>query len=156
MGHWNVSEIGSSYRADAHKLLVQCQVKPSVPANNNNTSMVSANLVSSSSSASSQDKTPVADSNSSTSNKSPTTESVIPSSSGSSNSVAEEQSSESDCNVKEFYCPVCLSAMKPSDSSQLSCCHSFCNSCWSQYFDVEITQGITTSKSLYNVLSIIH
>ncbi|KAA0203044.1 hypothetical protein HAZT_HAZT004184 [Hyalella azteca] len=154
MCQWNLSEIVSSYRADAHRLLIQCQVKPSMPANNNNTSMVSANLVSATN----------------TSNRS-TTNTPFPSNVGLMSSTSMEKagdcvtlcssSSKSECSsrdvvcgsnaiiqqesdVKECCCPVCLCAMKPSESSQLSCCHRFCNSCWSTYFDVEITQGITT------------
>ncbi|KAF2348146.1 IBR domain, partial [Trinorchestia longiramus] len=161
MCQWNLSEIVSSYRADAHRLLVQCQVKPSVPANNNNTSMVSANLVfttiqsSRTTNTSSSSSVNMSATSCSSTDKSADSITVCSSSSskpqtilGGVSSGVETVSSVSilpeECDVKESCCPVCLCGMKPSESSQLSCCHRFCNSCWSTYFDIEITQGVTT------------
>lgn len=41
-------------------------------------------------------------------------------------------------------CPVCIQTQPFDKFHNLSCAHSFCKSCWSMHFEIQITQGIST------------
>jgi len=41
----------------------------------------------------------------------------------------------------EVRCETCLSDIAAEDSTTMDCGHTFCNSCWGQYFTINITEG---------------
>lgn len=46
---------------------------------------------------------------------------------------------------RRLLCPVCVATQNSDEFRALSCGHQFCRECWSQHFEVQIRQGISTS-----------
>ncbi|KAK6621991.1 putative E3 ubiquitin-protein ligase ariadne-2 [Polyplax serrata] len=45
---------------------------------------------------------------------------------------------------KRLVCPVCVASQNYEEFRSLACGHQFCRECWSQHFEVQIRQGIST------------
>ncbi|CAH0561922.1 unnamed protein product [Brassicogethes aeneus] len=50
-------------------------------------------------------------------------------------------------NARYIHCPVCVTPQSLDKFYSLSCSHMFCKDCWTTHFEVQITQGISTTIS---------
>ena len=48
-------------------------------------------------------------------------------------------------NYRSLLCPVCITNQAAEKFYNLTCGHSFCRDCWSMHFEIQISQGISTS-----------